>query len=146
MGKRNAPFELRTSRTRHEVGASGMSAGLVVTVIASGITQIALEELWRYIKSLLPESAVPWTPVEWLRQLDEDELAQALQSQIASALDRRRSELTLVQLLRDKNEISAVFDADDDTRYVIRATETLYLIRHVSNPARPRASPKPGGA
>lgn len=135
VGERHGLFSLSTARHHYSAGAEAITAELVITVLASGVTQIALEELWLYVRSLLPSSAQTWNPVESLRQLDGDELTDALRRRVALAVDRRRSELSLIQLLRENDDISAVFETSEGTRYVIRATATAYLVRHVSDPA-----------
>jgi hypothetical protein len=138
LGEREAMFTLTTTRTRSEAGASGAEAVVLLTIIAatSGkLTKIFLREAWDYVKGRLAPDAPFRDRTQYLLQLDYNDLGRELRRQVAHTLDRRESELETVQLRREPQEVSGVFEVPDAGRYVLRVTETLYLINRVPNPA-----------
>jgi len=71
--------------------------------------------------------------IEWLRSVDEGFAADVVAGRVARAIDRRRSDLSLVEFVLDENEARAVYDVGDN-RYEVRVDETAYRIARVEPP------------
>lgn len=128
--------DIETRRTDTYVGASGAGAVLIVTFLGSAVGTIALDELWQFIKRrLIPSSSPAQADLDWLLQLPVEDLANDLAWRVARATDRRFSDLTLVRVSQESDEVSAVYDTRDGVRFVIRATGETHLISRVHDPA-----------
>jgi hypothetical protein len=129
--------DIETRRTDTYVGAAGATAVLIVTFLGAAAGQIVLDELWQFIKKrLIPSTSTTQADLDWLLQLPVDELANDLGWRVARATDRRFSDLTLVRVSQEPEEVSAVYDTTDGVRFVIRATGEAHLISRVQDPAR----------
>jgi hypothetical protein len=124
--------DIETRKTDTYIGASAISAELIVTFLGTGAGTIALDELWQFIKrTLISKSSPRQADLDWLVQLPVEELANDLGWRVARATDRRYSDLTLVRVRQEPDEVSAVFDTSDGVRFVIRATGETHLISRV---------------
>ena len=52
--------------------------------------------------------------IEWLRSVDEGFAADVVAGRVARAIDRRRSDLSLVEFVLDENQARAVYDVGDN--------------------------------
>ena len=128
--------DIETRKRDTYVGAAAITAELIITFLGTASGTIALEELWQYIKRrLIPKTSSSQADLDWLLQLPVEALASDLGWRVARATDRRYSDLTLVRVSQEPDEISAVFDTSDGARFVIRATGETHLISRVHDPA-----------
>lgn len=122
------PFEIGTRRSRAHVGASGSGTEIAIWFLSAG-GAVAIHEVWEYLKRRLPrgEEAVR-RQFDWLRRLDPDELPDQLGWMLARSLDARRAELRLVEIARGEDEIRGTFETSTGERYLVRATDEVFLI------------------
>jgi hypothetical protein len=125
------PREVEASRREHDAGASALAAELVITLLGAA-AGVAVDALWHLVKTrLLPTSSPLRDHATYLRQLSNDDLAANLAAAAASPLNRRPSDLELVELRRDDVEIAATFRTPDGIGYFVRASDDVYRIKRV---------------
>lgn len=125
------PREVEATRREVEVGASALVAGLVITLFGAA-ANVALDELWGLVKTrLLPTSSPLREHMTYLRGLSNEDLAANLAAAAAQALDRRASEMELIEIRRDDVEVAAAFRVPDGTGYLVRARDDIYLVKRV---------------
>jgi hypothetical protein len=125
--------ETEIRRSYLQAGASGVGAQLLITFLGTtvgGVVSYGIyDALLAFVKQRFArdEPSATRVPLDWLRNEEPDDAAAHLAGWLGRAIDRRGSELDLVSLDRDEDEIRAVYDVGD-TRYEIRVDESAYRI------------------
>lgn len=110
-----APFQIQIRRSYLSAGAAGVGAELVITFLGTaGGTVVGMamyDALLAFVKERFAPAEASGTRVslDWLRNEEPDDATRWLAGWVATALDRRGSELTLVSLDRGEDEIRAVY-------------------------------------
>lgn len=127
------PRQVEARRRELEIGASALTAALVITLFGAA-AGVAVDELWQLVKTrLLPTSTPLREHMTYLRQLSNEDVAANLAAAASRPLDRRPSDLQLVELRRDDAEIAATFRTPDGIRYLVRASDDVYRIKRVDS-------------
>jgi hypothetical protein len=131
-------FTIKTERTYVSVGASGDVAQLMITFLgatAGGVASRAiydgLLELSR--RRLLPDRTERESTASYLRGLPEADVARILSDHLALAIDARRSEPMMVELVIDDGGLRGVYDVVGQ-RYEVSVEEDVYRIARVTPP------------
>jgi hypothetical protein len=139
--QRGDNYAITTFRSHLFAGGSAVNAQLVISLLGTVGVGIASQAIYdgmiAFVKSRLARSElVPRARarLEWLRNEEPDDAVAHLTGWVASALDRRRSELSLVEFAQNEAELRAVYDVGDD-RYEVRLDELACRIDRIDRTA-----------
>lgn len=135
--ERGDNFQVEIRRTYVSAGASGVGAQLLITFLGTTGGTVASLAIYDALRAFVKERVAPGSRgggarIAYLRSLDEADAESYLAGRVARAIDRRRSDLVLVEFVLDENEARAVYDVGDD-RYVARVEETAYRITRIES-------------
>jgi hypothetical protein len=122
------------TRVQHvHAGAAGVGAELIVALIGSAST-VTVQELWRFIRRRLEGEHQLRQEADWYHSLEPGESADPIAQTLAQALDRRRAELTLVELRERPDAITAVYEvAGTGSHYRVTVEENAHSIVRLSD-------------
>jgi hypothetical protein len=127
-------YSFETRRTRTEIGASGAGALLVVTIIASGVAGVLLQEVWEYTKQRLGRGRPVRDYARYIRSAPEY-AARELASAVAQAIDARLAEIRTVEVVHDAEQIRGIFETSTGERYRVTLADEVFEIARLPQPA-----------